>query len=124
MKPANNSGPTDRVLDEGLEVEAIAQRLGITEEAVRRICRDHAQEIASAMRDSADDLIFELAHHEGLVTLGEPEIPVAVLRAKLDTLEANETRRRTVGQTIDLIDSGCLVPYEVLSVADDEEPVS
>ena len=124
MKPANDSGPTDRVLDEGLEVEAVAQRLGLTEEAVRQVCRDHGEEILLAMRDSAGDLIFALAHHEGLVTLGEPEIPEAVLRAKLDTLEANETRRRTVGQTIDLIDAGCLVPYEVLSVADDEEPVS
>ncbi len=123
MKPANNSGPTDRVLDEGLEVEAVAQRLGLTEETVRRICRDHENEILRIMRDSAGDLIFALAHHEGLVTLGEPEIPEAVLRARLDTLEANETRRRAVGNTIDLIDSGCLVPYEVLPVGDDE-PVS
>lgn len=120
MKPANNSGPTDRVLDEGLEVEAVAQRLGITEEAVRRVCRDHAQEITFAMRDSADDLIFALAHHEGLVTLGEPEIPEAVLRAKLDILEANTTRRRAVAQEIDLIDSGCLAPYEILPLDTDE----
>ena len=101
MKPANNSGPTDRVLDDGLEVEAVAQRLGITEDAVRRICRDHEQEIICAMRESAGDLIFALAHHEGLVTLGDPEIPEAVREAVSKHLTRDEMTSLTDAELIE-----------------------
>lgn len=70
--PANNSGPTDRVLDEGFDVEALAQSMGITEYNLRKMCRDHAKEISLAMREAADEVLFSLAHHEGLIPLAEP----------------------------------------------------
>ena len=81
MKPANDKGPTNDILTDGVDVESVAQRVGITEDQVRNICYKYAEEILQRMSSSAEEAIRELAYDEGLLSLEEPEIPEEVARA-------------------------------------------
>lgn len=83
MKAANESGPSPSVLTDGIDVEATALRLGITQDKLRRICLEHEQEILRRIESSAEDAIREFAYSEGYISLGDPEIPEPVERAAL-----------------------------------------
>lgn len=75
MDAANDSGPTPSALTNGIDVEATARALGLTEDKVRKLCLEHEQEILHVMRTSAEDAIREFAYADGSLSLGEPEIP-------------------------------------------------
>ena len=81
MSAANSSGPTPSILTSGIDVESTARELGLTEDMVRRLCLEHELEILRRMKVSAEDSIRELAYSHGLIPLGDPEIPEAVIRS-------------------------------------------
>jgi hypothetical protein len=81
MKPANDNGQGAPVLDVEIDVEAIALRLGLTEDQVRKICHSNAEDILSRMNQSAEDAIREIAYNEGFIQLGSPEIPDETFRS-------------------------------------------
>lgn len=88
-------------------MEETARALGLTEDKVRQICLEHERDILRRMKTSAEDAIREFAYDEGLIPLGEPEIPEPVKMAAIRFTEPNEEifRIPKIGRVLRPVDS-------------------
>jgi len=120
MTVANDEGPTDSVLTEGLDVETVALSLGIREDVVRKVCYEHGDKIRERMNRIAEDAIFEYAHNDGLIELGEPELSDEALEARRIVAEKMDGRIAFPpdGVTItvqEMIDAGYIPKLEIIN---------
>lgn len=70
-----------RVLTQGVDAEELADRLGIREDQLCVLLEKYGEDIQKDIESTIEESIIALAHHEGMMELGEPEIPEGVERA-------------------------------------------
>lgn len=73
ISAANDCGP--KRIEDIIDIEFIADRLGLTEYELIEFCRRHEQTMQILMHQSALEMVEEIGYREGLLTLTDEDPP-------------------------------------------------